>query len=116
MRSEQHIVRLAPVPRQLGRDHHPGADRELHRQVPSSLAEREQEEGDGHEGDGFLREIADPEAHACRDAARQPFSAQPKVYYDDGTSQLLHIYDGETREEAEAKANEELQKVMSQRV
>ncbi|MDQ2985652.1 MAG: hypothetical protein M3R13_02885 [Armatimonadota bacterium] len=49
------------------------------------------------------------------DVARQPFSAQPKVYYDDGTSQLLHIYFGESRQEAEAKANEELEKFLSQR-
>jgi hypothetical protein len=49
-----------------------------------------------------------------RPEARQPFAAQPKIYFDDGTSQLLHIHGGETKQEAEAKAGEELQKFLTQ--
>lgn len=49
-----------------------------------------------------------------RPEARQRFAAQPKIYFSDGTSQLLHIHGGETKQEAEAKANEELAKFLTQ--
>ena len=49
-----------------------------------------------------------------RPEARLRFAAQPKIYFDDGTSQLLHVHGGETKQEAELKANEELQKFLTQ--
>lgn len=48
------------------------------------------------------------------EAVRQPFAAQPKVYYNDGTAQLLHVHSGETKQEAEAKAQVELDQFMAQ--
>ena len=48
------------------------------------------------------------------DAARQPFAAQPKVYFNDGTAQLLHVHSGETKQEAESKARVELEQYMTQ--
>ena len=49
-----------------------------------------------------------------RPEARQRFAAQPKIYFNDGTSQLLHVHGGESRQEAESKAKEELDKFMTQ--
>jgi hypothetical protein len=42
------------------------------------------------------------------------FAAQPKIYYEDGTSQLLHIHSGDSRQEAEAKAQVELDQFIAQ--
>ena len=44
----------------------------------------------------------------------QNFGAQPKVYFVDGTSRLLHEHSGETKEEAKAKAQLELDEFISQ--
>ncbi|MDQ2986834.1 MAG: hypothetical protein M3R13_08970 [Armatimonadota bacterium] len=50
------------------------------------------------------------------DAAQssQRFAAQPKVYYEDGPSQMLHIHSGETKQEAQDKAQVELDQFMTQ--
>ena len=44
----------------------------------------------------------------------QRFSAQAKVYYDDGTTRMLHEHSGETKQAAEAKEKSELDQFMSQ--
>ena len=44
----------------------------------------------------------------------QRFAAQAKVYYDDGTTKLLHEHSGETKQAAEEKAKSELAQFMSQ--
>lgn len=44
----------------------------------------------------------------------QRFAAQPKVYFEDGTATLLHVHSAASKEEAQRKAQEELEKYLSQ--
>lgn len=46
--------------------------------------------------------------------AEQRFAAQPKIYFNDGTAQLLHVHSGGTKEEAQHKAQLELEAYMAQ--
>lgn len=50
------------------------------------------------------------------DAPRETlrFAAQPKVYFEDGSTRLLHEHSGATRMEAELKAQAELDAYTSQ--
>jgi hypothetical protein len=44
----------------------------------------------------------------------QRFSAQPKVYFEDGTAALLHVHCAGSKEEAQRKAQDELEKYLNQ--
>jgi hypothetical protein len=52
--------------------------------------------------------------HADAPRVEQRFAAQPKVYFEDGTAQLLHIHSAGSREEARQKAQVELEAYMAQ--
>jgi len=54
--------------------------------------------------------------HERNDAVRENlrFAAQPKVYFQDGSTRLLHEHSGATRHEAELKAQAELDAYTSQ--
>jgi hypothetical protein len=42
------------------------------------------------------------------------FAAQPKIYFEDGSARTLHEHSGETRQEAEQKAQAELDAYIGQ--
>jgi len=60
--------------------------------------------------DGWV--LVSERADATR--SEQRFTAQPKVYFEDGTATLLHVHSAGTKEEAQRKAQEELEKYLSQ--